>query len=790
MATALDGVRVLDLSGRLAGAYASRLLGDFGAEVWLGEPPEGHALRREPPFLDASPGGSLLHEYANLNKQSIALDAPREAGRLAAAADVLVTTAVPPWPAVVEAAARALPADAVHLSLTPHGLDGPLATVPGNDLTASARSGWADMNGFQGEPPLQHPPLQASYLAGVLGYVGVAGALHGARRDSVGQLIDMSETEAMTLTAAPWLLAAAYEGPDGQRARVHRRQLDSGAPIYRARDGRVFAALGGIGGTWQDAMRVLGLSDVAADERYQDPEARREAQQELTALVAKQIASLSRYEVFERLGSTGSVTGVVQTAADLLNSSQLETRGYFGKTMVGEQRLRVPAVSAQLSVTPPSVRTSAPRLDEHRSRIIASARGRSAGAPPHGRGGAGTARRDPRPDVHPGVVGAVGHRAARTARCRRRPDRGAAPSGHLARLRRRLRLTDPVRRARSVEAAASPQHAGALQRHHLNKRGITLDMTIPEGQALFWRLVPRFDVVAENFNVDVMDKLGVTFERLRARRPDVVYASLTGHGGTGPYAGFTATGGSIEPMSGLTSLHGYAGGLPQNTGGLFPDPVGGCYPAAAIISAIHHRDRTGEGQSIDVSMTEAMAMHVGDAVLEYGANGVIRGPQGNRHPRIAPHGIYQASADAWIAIAAETDEAWQALATVLGRSDLASDRRLDSMGGRKQHEDEIDAAIGEWAATQQAGPAADRLGAVGVTAARVLPLEEVYQPPAAHLLERGFAVEVEHPEAGTHWLPRAPWMLRGTPIADPRYSPMLGEQLVRGALRGARRFAG
>ncbi len=775
MATALDGVRVLDLSGRLAGAYASRLLGDFGAEVWLGEPPEGHALRREPPFLDASPGGSLLHEYANLNKQSIALDAPREAGRLAAAADVLVTTAVPPWPAVVEAAARALPADAVHLSLTPHGLDGPLATVPGNDLTASARSGWADMNGFQGEPPLQHPPLQASYLAGVLGYVGVAGALHGACRDGVGQLIDMSETEAMTLTAAPWLLAAAYEGPDGQSARVHRRQLDSGAPIYRARDGRVFAALGGIGGTWQDAMRVLGLSDVAADERYQDPEARREAQQELTALVAKQIASLSRYEVFERLGSTGSVTGVVQTAADLLNSSQLETRGYFGKTMVGEQRLRVPAVSAQLSVTPPSVRTSAPRLDEHRSRIIASAEG---GA------------RAPRPTVEAARAPLAGIRVLTFTQAwsgpwgtellallgadvvqieaRRRPDIWRAfaagfdspfPSG----------VRDPSKRQRPLNTQA------LYNAINLNKRGITLDMTIPEGQALFWRLVPRFDVVAENFNVDVMDKLGVTFERLRARRPDVVYASLNGHGGTGPYAGFTATGGSIEPMSGLTSLHGYAGGLPQNTGGLFPDPVGGCYLAAAIISAIHHRDRTGEGQSIDVSMTEAMAMHVGDAVLEYGANGVIRGPQGNRHPRIAPHGIYQASADAWIAIATETDEAWQALATVLGRSDLASDRRLDSMGGRKQHEDEIDAAIGEWAATQQAGPAADRLGAVGVTAARVLPLEEVYQPPAAHLLERGFAVEVEHPEAGTHWFPRAPWMLRGTPIADPRYSPMFGE---------------
>lgn len=315
-------------------------------------------------------------------------------------------------------------------------------------------------------------------------------------------------------------------------------------------------------------------------------------------------------------------------------------------------------------------------------------------------------------------------------------------------------------------------------------------MTIPEGQALFWRLVPRFDVVAENFNVDVMDKLGVTFERLRARRPDVVYASLTGHGGTGPYAGFTATGGSIEPMSGLTSLHGYAGGLPQNTGGLFPDPVGGCYLAAAIISAIHHRDRTGEGQSIDVSMTEAMAMHVGDAVLEYGANGVIRGPQGNRHPRIAPHGIYQASADAWIAIAAETDEAWQALATVLGRSDLASDRRLDSMGGRKQHEDEIDAAIGEWAATPTGGAGRGPSGGgrrdrrPGATARGGLPAAGGASARAG-LRGRGRASRGRDALASSRSVDAARHADRGPPLlADARRA------LVRGALRGARRFAG
>jgi crotonobetainyl-CoA:carnitine CoA-transferase CaiB-like acyl-CoA transferase len=799
--TALDGVRVLDLSDRLSGAYAARLFGDFGADVTLGEPPEGHALRSEPPFLGREPGvdRSLLHAYANLNKRSVVVRGVDHAAELAATADVLVTTASPrlspslsssPQAASVEAATAALPTEAVHLSITAHGLTGPLATRSGNHLTAFARSGWADINGFAGHPPLQHPPHQAGYLAGVLGFVAAAALLRsppaGERR-----LVDLSEAEAVAITAAPWALAATYEGPGGPTSAVYHRSLDTVGPIHEASDGRVYAGFGN-GPFWRDAMHILGLPELAENPLYEQPAGRVADQPAISAAIAERIAALTRWEVFERLSAIRCVSGVVQSAADLLANEQLADRGYFATTSVEGRSLRVPGAAAMLSASPATIRSPAPRLDEHRDDHRED-RSRPPSGPAVAFEQPARAGRDSRASGGPlaGVrvltftqawagpwgtelLAMLGADVVQIE-ARRRPDIWRTYGGAFS---LDAPVPDPIRDA---ERRQRPWNTvGLYNAVNMGKRGITLDMTQPQGAELFWRLVPRFDVVAESFNSHVMENWGVTFERLREHRPDVIFASLAGYGGSGPYARYAANGATIEPMSGLTALHGYEGGLPQNTGGLFPDPVSGSYLAAAILAALHHRDRSGEGQRIDVSMMEAMAAHVGDAVLEFEASGDIRGPIGNRHPRVAPHGIYPARDGRWIALAAETDEAWLSLCTAIDRADLAGDERLGSMAGRKRHEDELDAAIAAWTAGEDAEEAAERLGLLGVTAARVVPLTEVFEQPSAQLRARGFVVEIEHPEAGRHGLPRAPWVLGGSPAptetpTPSTHTPMMGE---------------
>ncbi len=173
----LQGIRVVDLSDRLSGAFCARLFADFGATVTLAEPPEGHPLRAEPPFLDGEPGPdrSLVHRYVNDGKQSVTL-APEDHTGLRAllrGADIALTTAFhPPAPEIA-----ADNPHLIHISVTPHGLTGPLAGRPGNDLTADARSGWASLGGDPGQPPLGSSARQTGYLTGLLAFVATLAAL-------------------------------------------------------------------------------------------------------------------------------------------------------------------------------------------------------------------------------------------------------------------------------------------------------------------------------------------------------------------------------------------------------------------------------------------------------------------------------------------------------------------------------------------------------------------------------------------------------------------------------------
>ncbi len=775
MSGAFEDLRVLDLSDRLSGAYCARLFGDYGADVLLLEPPEGHPLRSEPPFLDDVPGPdrSLVHAYVNANKRS--LIAPGDASELerhVAEADVIVTTAVP-WPPSLRYALEAKRADAVHVSVTPFGLDGPLAGAPANSLTHSALSGWADICGFEGEPPLQLPARQFDYIAGVAAFVGAAGAVVRRTTSGEGALVDASELEAAIVSSVPWSLAVIYEGPEGYTARVHVHHRD-GPGFLEALDGPILAGFGQ-GLFWTDAMHVLGLSELA-DDRFDDPVRRREHLTAIRPRIAERVAEMPRWELFEALSTVRSVSGVLQDTADLLENPHLQARGYFAETVVDGRSARMPGAPATLSATPWRLHQPAPGLGDGEGEpaparaaaapLVTGAKPAPAEAPLAGMrvltftqawsGPLGTE-----------LLALLGADVVQIE-ARRRPDVWRTYSGgYDAALPEHM--LDPARTQRAWNVM------GLFNGTNLNKRGITLDMSDPRGAELFWRLVPRFDVFAESFSPHVMAHWGVTYETLREQRPDVIFASLSGYGATGPYAQYPANGGSIEPMSGLSSLHGYEGGPAANTGGLIPDPVGGMYLASTILAAVHHRARSGEGQYIDLSMIEAMTAQLGDAVLEWSANGNTRGPMGNRHPAVAPHGIYAARDGRWLALAAESEEAWRALAGHLGMPELVSDERFASAAARKRHEDELDAILEAWCAEQDAGEATGALNALGCCAAPVMRLAEVLEDPLPQLVARGFMAEVEHPEAGLDTMAVAPWRFSGRAIPLVRHSPYMGE---------------
>ena len=756
---ALAGVRVVDLSGRLSGAWAARLFAGFGAEVILGEPADGHALRGEPPFLKGEPGPerSLLHAYANAGKRSVLVRDQAELATLCTGADVVITTSVD-----LPECLTGHPG--VHLSITAHGLEGPLSHAPGNHLTACARVGWATINGRVDEPPLQLPVRQTGYIAGVAGFVGATAALvrGGAER------VDVAETEALALTCAPWAVMGIFIGgesvafgPNGPR---HKGRS---GPLWKAKDGLINYGYGDWQ-RWTPALKFLGLDDLAVDERYVKAWGRH--QQDTRPVrdgLSRASAVRGKWDLFHGLAGHRCISGVVQDARELRDSEQLNARGFIVETEVDGAPARASGAPAKLSATPWDSGKPAPALGAGGAAVAGT--GEPSAALP-------TERKQPLAGVRvlcftqawagtfcTEVLALLGADVVQIETVRR-PDvwRGAGSP------------VPPAVRNPDIEQSAINTN-GMYNTVNLNKRAITLDVTHPRGKEMFWDLIPKFDVLVDNFSPHVMTNWGVTLETLHKRRPDMIFASVSGYGRQGPLAEYPANGATTEPMAGLASIHGYEGDEPMNTGGLIPDPISGYYLAAAIIAAIHHRQRTGVGQRIDAAMIEAVAVQVGDAILECDVGGDIRAPQGNRHPRFAPHGIYRAANGEWLALATESDAEFAALAAAMDRPELAQEPRFASVEARKANEAALDEIVAAWLAEREAAVTAEALGEAGIHAARVEPFKPIYANANPQWELRGFLTPVPHPESGTHLMPLMPWVFAHTPRGDVRHSPLFGQ---------------
>jgi benzylsuccinate CoA-transferase BbsF subunit len=307
-----------------------------------------------------------------------------------------------------------------------------------------------------------------------------------------------------------------------------------------------------------------------------------------------------------------------------------------------------------------------------------------------------------------------------------------------------------------------------------NKRSISLNLREPAGVETALALADHADVVVENFAPGVLDRLGLGYEILRARRPALIMLSISGFGSTGPDRAAVAFGQQVEAECGLMSLTGYGDGIPLKPGVSYPDPVAGIGGAGAVACALLHRERTGEGQWIDLSMLEITVSLLVEPVLRHARSGVADGAHGNASRYMAPHGIYRcAGVDRWIAIACHDDEQWQALAAVAGAQPWARDHRFASNAGRLEHREELDGLLGHWTAPHDAGTLSVTLQGAGVPAAAVADPGDLAADP--HLRARGWWQHVEHPLAGSLDLPGPIARLSQTPAVASRRPPLLGE---------------
>jgi benzylsuccinate CoA-transferase BbsF subunit len=259
--------------------------------------------------------------------------------------------------------------------------------------------------------------------------------------------------------------------------------------------------------------------------------------------------------------------------------------------------------------------------------------------------------------------------------------------------------------------------------------------------------------------------------------------TLSGYGDTGPYSHYVAYGPAQVPLSGLSALTGYKGLPPMHAGFSYADPNAGVHGAFAIISALFHRAKTGEGQYIDMSQWECAMDVLAEGILEYTMNGREPERNGNRDPLMAPHQLFKCvdlpekildvTIDQWVAIVCADDSEWARLARAIGKPELASDPRFATLAARKENEDALEAIVSAWTATRRVAYVVDTLQAAGVAAGACA--DSKYLSEDKHLTEREYFVYREHPEVGKRQHCGIPWRMSGTVVEVKAAAPVLGQ---------------
>lgn len=335
-----------------------------------------------------------------------------------------------------------------------------------------------------------------------------------------------------------------------------------------------------------------------------------------------------------------------------------------------------------------------------------------------------------------------------------------------------LRLAPPYR-----PGAENLEGSGYFASRNSSKRSFALNMTEPRAHDIALRLAAQSSIVASNFRPGVMERWGLSYEAIRAVNPSVIYLTMPMQGSDGPNAAYSGFGSTISALAGLVALSGLPDRKAVGTGTHYPDHVPNPgHALVALLAAIYHRRRTGEGQSIELSQLESTVNVVGPAILEASLGSGVRQRAGNRIDGAAPHGVFACTGeDRWCAISCSSQASWETLALCLDRSEWVHDPRFATLLDRKCHENELEAAVSMSTRMCDRDELVAVLRAHGVAAASVNSSKDVLEDP--DLVARGYWHRVEHPVIGQIAIARPPFRMSGNgtsdePLAPP---PLLGE---------------
>lgn len=765
----LDGYTVIDLSTGIAGAYCTKLLADGGAQVVKIESPEGDPLRRwsaSGATIPAGDDGALFSFLAGA-KHSVVADVAHEAdaelvNRLLASADAVV------WSVGSKVAEHPdFTPDAIHrrhphltvTSITPFGLEGPWRDRAATEFTLQAWSGGIVGlgRGEQERPPVFVGGQVGEYLAGV--YASAATLASRWRRidGGAGELLDLSmlETQILCLTYYP----VTYFELLGRPWRDMRRPTIPG--VAQAKDGLVDLGCG-TAQQWFDLCAMVGHPEWIDEE---------------SPLSITEQANIHAKELFAWLAET-PVDEIRELAsafripnAPVANGANVTT---FDQFVQRDSFVRNPRDGFQQPNHPYRMRPAylrpaqpAPRLGEHTERYRAA----------------------PLP-ARPVPTGSAKSLPLNGIRVLDMTMFWAGPSctHSLALLGAEVIHVESTRRPDGARMIAGIpitedrwwEKCPIFEALNTNKKGLTLDLQSPRGRELLRELVATCDIVVENFTPRVLDQVGLDFATAQSIRSDIVMVRMPGFGLEGPWRDNPAFAYVIESASGLSWLTGYPDRTPYDPYSI-GDPNAGVHALNAILLALEHRRRTGQGVFIEAAMVDTALSIAAEQVIEYTAYGALLQRAGNRGPTAAPQNLYLSAdidefgrLDSWVAIAVATDDQWSSLCRALGSPSWATDPKLATASGRRTHHDAIDAQLAAWCEHRSRDEIVATLWDAGVPVAIVM--QPHRQIELEQLAFRDFFEVVDHPVNGPARLSSVPMRFSAGPHKfHTEHAPLLGQ---------------
>jgi len=756
-AKALEGLRVIELAEE-KGIYCGKLLADLGADVVK---VEISSSARDPFSL-----------YANSAKRSVALDLDAADGKatlamLVATADLVIDSDASGRLDALDLgfdSLRHMRPALVWTSITGFGLDGPMAGCASTDLSIAALGGAMHVTGAAEDPPVTLAGNQAWVVASTCAAAASLIALREATASGRGQRVDVSALEAMA--AVTHICGAAKFREDGIVPKRFGSGLFASVPsgAYRAGDGKHVYLMVNRPAHWRVLAawvnEITGNAEIL-DPMFEGPSSARQPYRDLLDLLIGEMTVRFSAEQLYREGQRRHLAITpVSSALDVIADEHLAHREFFVaiEQATGET-VRQPGAPYKLSRTPVSISGGAPLPGAHTAEVLGEldVAGKAESIAIHG--GDDAAPRSPALDglrVLELTAGMAGPWIGRfMAYC------GADVIKVESRTHPDVSRTYVSPRApeKGIQETASPWFTD----WNAGKRFLGLDLTKPRAREVCTALVAKCDVVIANFAAGALGKLGLDYAALAAVKPDLVMLSSTGFGATGPNRGYVTWGPNIEALSGLATLSGFPQRECTITQYAYPDAASALHGLVAVMAALAHRDRTGEGQSIDLSQYEVSVASAGHLFVAPLADDTEPSRMGNELPEHAPYGCYRcAGEDRWCVIAVRSDEEWRRLCDAIGRSPLAGNARFATAALRVKQRKEVDRELGAWTATRDPYDVMRLLQDAGVAAGVVQNVQDQLERDP-QLAARGFFEEIPHHDGGSVVANGIPLRLTETP---------------------------